>query len=226
MDTRPTVLEKPIGIRAEDICTEPTSLRLEQHNSRSSSGGYTISDATRDIFTVDKESSDWNSRRSFYDASGIRLFDLDYDSKVWSVVLPGQEDNPVGTFVRCSKGQEGDYIGIRFVDGTTDQESTLSVRAKFTVKKEEKCLTSKDVCVYYGDALVVQTKMIKRYMSRVPFRDNEWDVHVAQGFDKSLVSFSVGYPVLGRFMLIRSIGGCDCGLFRYNAVREAGDDQE
>jgi hypothetical protein len=198
MDTRPTVLEKPIGIRADDICTEPTSLRLESHSSRFSSGGYTISDATRDIFTVDKKSSDWKSRRSFYDASGTRIFDLAYDSKVWELVLPDQEDNPVGTFVRCSNGQGGEYIGIRILDGTTDQESSLSVRAKFTAKKDDQCLTSKDVCVYYGDALAVQTKMIKRYMSRVPFRDNEWDIHVAQGFDKSLVSFSVGYPGLGR----------------------------
>jgi hypothetical protein len=200
MESRPSVLEKSMGIRAEQICTEPTSLRLKQHSSKSSSGGYTISDVSGDdtLFTADKKSSDWHSRRSFYDASGIRLFDLSYDSKatsIWSLVLPDQEDNPVGTIFRRSHGQEGDYVGIRFVDDTTDREVTLSVRAKFTTKKDDQCLTSKDVCVYHDDALVVQTKMIKRYMARIPFRDNEWDVHVAQGFDKSLVGLSSGYPV-------------------------------
>jgi hypothetical protein len=195
--TIPAILEKLVGIRAEQICTEPTSLRLKKHSSKSSSsGGYTISDASGDntLLTVDKKASDWNSRRSFYDASGIRLFDLSYDSKVtsaWSIVLPDQEDNPVGTIFRRSYGQEGDYVGIRFVDDTTEREVDLSVRAKFTVKKDDQCSTSKDVCVYYDDKLVVQTKMIKRYMSRIPFKDNEWDVHVAQGFDISLVSFSV-----------------------------------
>ena len=203
MDFKPAVLEKPIGIRAEQICSEPTSLRLKQHSSKLSSGGYTITDTpgNNTIITADKKSSGWSSRRSFYDASGIRLFDLNYDSKAtstWTIILPDQEDDPVGTIFRRSHGQEGEYVGIRFVDGTTDQESTLSVRAKFTVKKDDQCLTSKDVCVYYGDTLVVQTKMIKRYMSRIPFRDNEWDVHVAHGFDKSFVGFSAGYRALSR----------------------------
>jgi hypothetical protein len=201
--TSPTILEKPIGIRAEQISTEPTSLRLKQHSSKSSSCNYTVSDASGDntLFTSNKKSSDWFSRRSFYDASGIRLFDLSYDSKatsIWKIILPDQEDNPVGTIFRRSHGQEGDYVGIRFVDDTTDREVNLSVRAKFTVKKDDQCSTSKDVCVYYDGTLVVQTKMIKRYMSRIPFKDNEWDVHVAQGFDKSLVGFPAGCPVPNR----------------------------
>jgi len=195
MEARPTVLNKPIGIRAEHICNEPTTLRMKQHNSKSSSSsGYTISDASGDntIFTVDKKSSNWFSTRSLHDASGIRLFDLRADSKatsVWSIVLPDQDDNPVGTMFRRSHG-EGDYVGIRFVDDTSGREVTISVRAKFTAKKDDHCLTSKDVCLYHDDTLVVQTKMIKRYMARVPFRDNEWDVHVAQGFDRSLVGSS------------------------------------
>jgi hypothetical protein len=201
--TTPAILEKPIGIRAEQICTEPTSLRLKQHSSKSSSYSYTIDDASggNTLFTADKKSSDWFSRRSFYDASGIRLFDLSYDSKatsIWSITLPDQESNPVGTIFRRSHGQEGDYVGIRFVDDTTDREVNLSVRAKFTVKKADQCLTSKDVCLYYDGALVVQTKMIKRYMARMPFKDKEWDLHVAQGFDKSLVSFSADCLVLNR----------------------------
>ena len=199
----PTIVEKPIGIRAEQICTEPTSLRLKQHSSKSSSCNYTVSDASgaNTLYTSDKNSSDWFSRRSFYDASGIRLFDLSYDSKatsIWKIALPDQEDNPVGTIFRRSHGQEGDYVGIRFIDNTTDREVNLSVRAKFTVKKDDQCSTSKDICVYYDGTLVAQTKMIKRYMSRIPFKDNEWDVHVAQGFDKSLVDFPAGCPVPNR----------------------------
>jgi hypothetical protein len=204
METKtPAILEKPIGIRAEHTCTEPTSLRLKQHSSKSSSCSYTISDASGDstLFTADKKSSDWFSRRSFYDASGIRLFDLSYDSKatsIWSITLPDQENNPVGTLFRRSHGQEGDYVGIRFVDDTTEREVNLSVRAKFTVKKGDQSLTSKDVCLYYDGTLAVQTKMIKRYMARMPFKDKEWDLHVAQGFDKSLVDFSADCPVLNR----------------------------
>lgn len=196
MEPKPSILEKPLGIRASHICTSPTTLRLKQHNSKSSpSSTYTISSTPENsttLFTADKKTSDWYSTRSFHDASGIRLFDLRADSKatsIWSIVLPDQEDNPVGTIFRRSHG-EGDYVGIRFVDEASGREVTLSVRAKFTVKKDEQCATSKDVCLYYADALVVQTKMIKRYMARVPFRDNEWDVHVAQGFDGSLVGSS------------------------------------
>lgn len=191
METRPAVLEKPIGIRAEHICTKPTSFRLRQHSSKSSSCGYTFSDASGDntLFTADRKAKDWYSSRSFYDASGIRLFDLSTTLKAtpaWSIVLPDQEDTPVGAISRRPNGQ-GDYVGIRFVDDTSGREVTLSVRAKFTTKKDDQCSTRKDVCLYYDDTLVVQTKMIKRHMARVPFRDNEWDVHVAQGFDRSLV---------------------------------------
>lgn len=88
-------------------------------------------------------------------------------------------------FRRCY--HDGDYIGIRFVDSASGRVVTLSVRAKFTVKKDDNCAASKDVCVYIDDTLVIQTKMVNRYTSRVPFKTNEWEVLVAQGMDLSLV---------------------------------------
>jgi hypothetical protein len=176
---------------------------MKQHNSGPSSGGYMITDASGNntLLTADKKGSDWWSSRSFYDASGIRLFDLSYNSKAkstWIITLPDQEDSPVGKIIRRSHGREGETVGIGFVDDASGREVILSVRGKFTTKKDEQCATSKDVCVYYDDTLVVQTKMIKRYMSRVPFKDNEWDVHVAQGFDGSLVCFSPSCSMINR----------------------------
>lgn len=188
MATSSTVLEKPIGICPEHISNTPTTIRLKQHSSTLSSGGYTITDATGSstLFTSDKKHSCWDSRRSLYDTFGIRLFDLDFDRRFWMIKKPDQEDDPVATMFRREQ-PGGDFVGIRFIDAPTGNDVTLSVRAKFTAKKDDQCATSKDVCVYYEDKLIIQTKMVNRYMSRVPFKENEWDVHVAEGVDMSLV---------------------------------------
>jgi hypothetical protein len=82
---------------------------------------------------------------------------------------------------------DGDFIGIRFIDSMTSKDVTLSVRAKFTIKKDNICATSKDACVYLEDTLVVQTKIVNRRTARLPFKTNEWEVLVAQGMDLSLV---------------------------------------
>lgn len=99
---------------------------------------------------------------------------------------PDQENNPVATMFRREQPW-GDFVGIRFIDAVSGRDVTLSVRSKFTEKRDDQCATSKDVCVYYDDKLVMQTKMVNRYAARVPFKENEWDVHVARGMDKSLV---------------------------------------
>lgn len=100
------------------------------------------------------------------------------------------DDDPVATMFRREQ-PGGDFVGIRFIDALTGQDVTLSVRAKFTTKKDDQCATSKDVCLYYEDKLIIQTKMVNRYMARVPFKENEWDVYVAQGVDTSLVCLPI-----------------------------------
>ena len=187
------ILDKPVGICPAHISTAPTTLRMKQHSSKSSSsGGYTITDATGNsiLYTSDKKSSGWNSCRSLYDSIGVRLFDLDYSRQFWSIKLPYQEGDPVATIFR-REYPDGDYFGIRFIDFTSGRDMTLSVRAKFTVKKDDHCATSKDVCIYIDDTLVVQTKMVNRYTARVPFKANEWEILVAQGIDLSLVSHHI-----------------------------------
>jgi hypothetical protein len=189
MASHHNILEKPVGICPEHISTEPTTLRMKQDTSKlSSTTGYTITDSTGNsvLYTSDKKSSGWDSCRSIYDSIGVRLFDLDHSRQFWSIKLPDQQGDPVATiFRRCYN--DADYIGIRFVDSASGRDVTLSVRGKFTVKKDDKCATSKDVCVYVDDTLVIQTKMVNRYTSRVPFKTNEWEVFVAQGMDLSLV---------------------------------------
>lgn len=183
------VLSQPIGICPSHISTSPITLRMKQHSSTLSSGGYTFTDAagTSTLYTSDKKASTWDSNRPLYDSNGIRLFDLNYDRKFWTIELPDQEHkDPVATIFRRI-GSEGEYVGIRFIDSTTDRDVTLSVRAKFTAKQDDQCATSKDVCVYHDGDLVLQTKMINRYTARVPFKTNEWEVHVAQGMDTALV---------------------------------------
>lgn len=187
------ILEKPVGIRTEHITAEPTSLRIKQHSSTLSSGGYTISDATSNstLFTSDMKTQHWDARRSFYDAFGVKLFDFTHERRngIWSIRLPEKEDDPVAKLFHRSRGEgDGSYVGIRFVDAVTEREISLSTRAKFTATKDEQCASSKDVCIYHDGDLIMQTKMINRYMARLPFKDNEWDVHVAQGVDLSFVS--------------------------------------
>jgi hypothetical protein len=134
----------------------------------------------------DKKSSGWDSCRSLCDSNGVRLFDLDYSRQFWSIKLPDQEGDPVATIFRRTYN-DGNYVDIRFVDSTSGRDINLSVRAKFTDKKDDGCATSKDVCIYIDDKLVIYTKMVNRYTSRVPFKTNEWEVFVAQGMDLSLV---------------------------------------
>lgn len=186
------ILDNPVGICPEHISTEPTTLRMKQNSSKLSSNGYTITDATGDsvLYTSDKKSSNWDSCRSMYDSIGVRLFDLDYSRQFWSIKLPDQEGDPVATIFRRTY-PDGDYVGIRFVDSTSGRDVNLSVRAKFTVKKDNDCATSKDVCIYIENTLVIQTKMVNRYTARVPFKTNEWEVFVAQGMDLSLVSHQI-----------------------------------
>ena len=219
MASRLTVLEKPVGICTEHISTEPTTLRLKQHSSTLSSGGYTIIDATGNsvLYTSDKKSSDWNSRRSLHDSNGIRIFDLDYSRQFWSIKLPDQEGDPVATiFHRIYP--DGEFFGIRFIDSVSSRDVNLSVRAKFTTKKDNDCATSKDVCVYIEDELVIQTKMVNRYTARVPFKTNEWEVFVAQGMDTSLVSMLIPTKN-GRVLTLAGIG--DRNVFRNHTLREA-----
>lgn len=197
MASHHNILEKPLGICPAHISTEPKTLRMKQTSSKSSSGGYTITDATGNsiLYTSDKKSSGWDSCRSLYDPNGVRLFDLDYSRQFWSIKLPDQDGDPVATIFR-REYPDGDYIGIRFIDSTSGRDVTLSVRAKFTVKKDDHCATSKDACIYIDDTLVVQTKMVNRYTARVPFKANEWELSVAQGMDLSLVSHPINERTL------------------------------
>jgi hypothetical protein len=75
MATQLTVLEMPISICRNHISEQPTTLRMKQHSSARSSGGYTITDAQGDstLYTSDKKFSSWNSNRSVYDSNGVRL---------------------------------------------------------------------------------------------------------------------------------------------------------
>lgn len=220
MTTQLPVLEKPIGICASHIASEPTTLRMKQHSSALSSGGYTITDAegSSTLYTSDKKSSDWASKRPLHDSNGIRLFDLDYDRNFWTIKLPDQEGDPVATIFRRGYS-EGDYVGIRFIDSMTGRDVNLTVRAKFTAKKDAQCTTSKDVCVYYEDTLVIQTKMVNRKMARVPFKTNEWEVHVAQGMDSSLVSLPCHEDWTGSGpMLTFRTGSSNRDIFRNRTV--------
>jgi hypothetical protein len=180
------VLEKPIGICTDHISTGPTTLRLKQHSSTSSSSGYTITDGDSVLYTCDKKSSDWFSCRSLYDSNGVHLFDLDHGKQSWNIKLPDQKSDPVAQ-IFCRLYDDGGSVSMCFIDSMTGRDVTVSVRAKFTTRKDESCATRKDVCMYLDDALVVQTKMVNRYTARLPFKTNEWDVFVTQGMDLSLV---------------------------------------
>lgn len=194
-----TTLEKPISLRPEQICNEPTTLRLKQHSSLLSSGGYTITtpNTTETLYSATGPSKKWHSTRTITSATDLPLYDLRCDARFrWTIALPGQADeDAVATFTR-RKSPNGDTLVLRFEASETGEEVTLVVRGKTSlIRAGEECVSSKDASVYWGDRLVVQTNIVDGKTARVPFKANEWDVSVAGGFDGSLVS-------LGRFSLV------------------------
>lgn len=50
----------------------------------------------------------------------------------------------------------------------------------------------KNTYVYLGEDLVMQARLVNMATVYIPFTSNEWDVHVAQGMDMSIVSFPSG----------------------------------
>ncbi|KAM0716438.1 hypothetical protein Q7P37_007883 [Cladosporium fusiforme] len=186
------ILEKPIGIRSEHTCIEPTTLRLKQHSSLTGSGGYTITDASGTYvrFSADGKTKKWYSTRAINDAAGLPLYELRCDRWVrWTICMPGagdEEDDAAARFNR-RRSPNGDTLVIRFLNAETSKEVTLAVRGKTTlVKAGEQCASSKDASVYLDDRLVMQTNILDGKTARLPFKTNEWEISIAQGFDESL----------------------------------------
>lgn len=186
------ILEKPVGIRSEHTCIEPTTLRLKQHSSLLSSGGYEITDASQlsTRFSATGKTKKWCSTRAINDSAGLPLYELRSDTWTrWSIAMPGQAKNDAAARIVRRISANGDTLVVRFDNAETAEEVALAVRGKNTlVKGGKQCASSKDASVYLGDQLVMQTNIADALTARVPFKTNEWDVHIAQGFDESLVS--------------------------------------
>lgn len=189
-----TILPKPIGIRSEQICTEPTTLRLQQHSSLLSPGGYTITDATDQTtrFSASGKTKKWFSNRTITDSAGLPLYELRCDKlSRWTIATPGQQDDDAEARFFRKRTPNGDTLTLSFRNSETGEDVALAIRGKTSlIKAGEQCVSSKDSSVYLDDRLVVQTRILDGKKARVPFKTNEWDVHVAQGFDESLVSLN------------------------------------
>jgi uncharacterized protein YxjI len=188
------VLKQPVAIRPDHVCSHSMVLRIRQHCLSWSLGDFTVTDTTaaehsatpKTLFTVDGKVGSWTQRRAVRDASGLPIYDMRRKNvgATWYVELPGGSE-PLVT-IAPRRNNLKDKLDV-YVHG--EEEVVLEVRGLDVWKKKTE--------VYLGDRLVMEVRLVNLLSAYVPFfKDNQWDVLVAQGMDASLVSSGFFYPKL------------------------------
>lgn len=180
--------------------TSPTTLTLTQHDSTFSSDTYTLATASGEtLYTTTSEPNNkkWTSHRTFLDAGGQPVFSLRCANGRplrWTVALPGREDYEDEALATL---QWSHHMGQERVEVLLGEARKLVGRKEKGLGGEERegrRASSKDVAVFDGEDVVVQTRIVGNGLkARVPFRDNEWEVSVAEDVDAALVSFLHSY---------------------------------
>lgn len=186
------VLDHPIFIVDGYVASQPTTLRFRNHGS----GGSTVSevsagsDRPKKLFSIDvKKTGASASRRVYRDASGNVIFELrrDWTSQDSFVTIPDVDSPHLAIFApRLSSFKDKFDVYIPFADGKG--EDRLEVRGQDVWKK--------NTYVYQGEDLVIQVRLVNLATLYMPFKTNEWDVHVAQGMDLALVSNEHSLPAM------------------------------
>jgi uncharacterized protein YxjI len=191
MSSNLAALKQPVAIRPEHICSQPTVLRVRQHCLSWSLGDFTVTDTTsvedsatpKTLFTVDGKIASWTQRRAVRDASGLPIYDMRRKNMgaTWYAELPGGSEPMVTLAPR--RNNLKDKLDV-YVHG--EEEVLLEVRGLDVWKKKTE--------VYLGDLLVMEVELVNLLSAYVPFfKDNQWNVRVAQGMDASLVSSKTFY---------------------------------
>ena len=189
MPSNLAVLKQPVAIRSDCVCSHPTALRVRQHCLSWSLGDFTVTDTSsaehsatpKTLFTVDGKIASWTQRRAVREASGLPIYDMrrKNEGATWYVELPGGSEPLVTLAPR--RNNLKDKLDV-YVHG--EEETMLEVRGLDVWKKKTD--------VYLGDRLVMEVRLVNLFSAYVPFfKDNQWDIRVAQGMDASLVSSSI-----------------------------------
>lgn len=191
MSSNLAMLKQPVAIRPDHICSQHTVLRVRQHCLSWSLGDFTVTDTTsvedsatpKTLFTVDGKIASWTQRRAVRDASGLPIYDMRRKNvgATWYVELPGGSEPMVTLAPR--RNNLKDKLDV-YVHG--EEEVLLEVRGLDVWKKKTE--------VYLNDLLVMEVELVNLLSAYVPFfKDNQWNVRVAQGMDASLVSSKTFY---------------------------------
>ncbi|KAF4211277.1 hypothetical protein CNMCM8980_001502 [Aspergillus fumigatiaffinis] len=171
-------LKQPIALRTECIASSPTTIRVKQHSNSWSAGDFTISrvpvpsddSPPQTLFTVDDDFASVSQRRRIQDATGLPLKEKD-DPRPVATVVPQWHMLKDKFDVHFSNAAGGD---------SGREEIVLSVRGQDIWKSRTH--------VYYGDALVMTSKLKDMVAVYVPGKRPEWEIEVAEGVDLSLAA--------------------------------------
>jgi uncharacterized protein YxjI len=197
--------KQPIGIRPELIVDKPTTFQFQQQGKGWSSGKFTAfcpdddDDALhaeenegsskqperQTLISVDGKYLSRDGRRSFRDASGLPLFDIQVDKSgaSWSLVLPGgdggdKNDTPMAR-IRPRSSSLKDNLEVDVHNAAANgEEVTLLVSGQDIWKQRTN--------VYLGDKVVMTTKRTDKLATYLPGKKVEWTVDLAAGTDISL----------------------------------------
>ncbi|KAM0720841.1 hypothetical protein Q7P37_003126 [Cladosporium fusiforme] len=186
-------LKEPIGIRKEHICSTATTLRIRQKCSTWSGGNFTVIDQTQSPttpkFTVDGKTGSWSQRRAVRDTTGLPIFDMRRKNTgdEWYVELPGGSPEPMITIVPTMWESSGSWETSGKYDIVVNLQNWAADGARVTLKVRGLDVYKKNTQVFLGDKLVMEAKLVNLASTYIPFlKDNQWDAHIAQGFDASL----------------------------------------
>lgn len=195
-----SALKQPIAIRPELVVEENATFRVRQEGKAASSTKFKVfTTQSREkktengdrkgeestiipLMSVDGKYSSPEERRTFYDASGLPLFDLYHSPRgtTWQIEVPGGNSpslaflEPQGSTVKDDyKLQLGNAMDSR-------QDVVLHVQGQDIWKLRTN--------VFLGDQVIMTTKRLDKFSVYLPGTKVEWMVSVAEGMDVALAS--------------------------------------
>lgn len=201
-------LKQPVAIRPEFIARQETSLLVRQQGKAAASTKFAVfapehdaaagdekgapdasapreppSYSDKPLLSADGKYSSDEERRTFFDASGLPLFDLYHTRRgsTWHIEVPGGKSPSLG-FVEpqfTSATKEEYKVQLRNAAGS-GEDVVLRVQGQDVWKLRTN--------VTVGDQVVMTAKRLDRMSVYLPGSKVEWQVEVAEGMDMALAS--------------------------------------
>ncbi|KAA8647718.1 hypothetical protein EYZ11_000239 [Aspergillus tanneri] len=190
---------RPIAIRTENIAAEEITLFIHNRPEPWHPLDYTVEYNGVTVFTVLGHPFSIGQRRTFYDRSGLPLFDLRsrwYSSSILDLKLPGGENNLLTARLRVAVRAPRAVITFRNALASAGPSErfpgnhvTMEVRAQDLYNMIH-VVVVEDRHVAYIHRVTDPEQLTEGQMS--PFRLRpKWEVRIAQGVDLSLIAVVV-----------------------------------